>query len=279
MVLDINRANNMAVSTTPLRVSTQLLSLGTPMTATISNGQDLYYMLDLTSAPDVQITGTYQVAGEASLFVRYAAIPDSSDFDEAATNPSAASPTINLAQPQGGNYYILIQGQPGAGSGLSFTLGAIVSPFAIDSIGPEQGSNAGNATLTVTGAEYTSQTVVQLNGPGGTVVASTVQFKNRHDPICDLQPHGASTGKLRSPGHRPWQPSSDRSRVPSRSSAATRARFKPTSPLMLHSTLPDWHHRHGLLRQHRRYRYSGATADGRGHQRSPGICRSTGFCG
>ena len=178
LVLDINRANNIAVSTTPLRVSTQLLSLGTPVTATISNGQDVYYMLDLTSGPDVQIAGTYQVAGEASLFVRYAAIPDSSDFDEAASNPSTASPTINLAQPQGGNYYILIQGQPGAGSSQSFTLSAIVSPFAIDSIGPEQGSNAGQATLTVTGSEYTSQTVVQLNGPGGTVVASAVQFKN-----------------------------------------------------------------------------------------------------
>ncbi len=177
-VPDTNRANNVAVAATSLAVSAPLLTLGTPVTGTIASGQDLYYQLNLAEAADVRITGSYALAGEASLYVRYGAIPDSSHYDEAVTDPSTASPAITLAQPQGGAYYILIQGQPGAGSGQSFTLSAIVSPFAITSVGPVQGSNAGQVTLTVMGAEFTSQTVVQLNGPGGTVAASTVQFQN-----------------------------------------------------------------------------------------------------
>ena len=87
-IADLSRANNTAVSTTALPVSTQRLSLGTPITTTISNGQDLYYLLDLTSESDVRIAGSDAVAGEANFFVSYNAIPNSSDYGEAATNPS-----------------------------------------------------------------------------------------------------------------------------------------------------------------------------------------------
>ena len=182
------------MSATPLPIRTQTLTLGMPVTATISNGQDAYYLLDLTSDSDVHITGTYPVAGEASLYVSYAAIPDSSVYDESATDPSTLYPSINLAQPQGGDYYILVQGQPGAGSGLSFTLSAVVSSFAIDSIGPDRGSNAGNATLTVTGADFTAQTVVELSRPRWHGCRIHRPFSEWLDAVCDVQPDGAHTG-------------------------------------------------------------------------------------
>jgi RHS repeat-associated protein len=176
---DSNRSNSVLAATSLLSVTIPTLTLGTSVTGTVAAGQDVYYQLNLASVADVEIAGDYSVAGEANLLVRYLALPDSSDYDEAATDPSSANPQITLAQPQGGAYYLLIQGQPGAGSGQAFTLGANDVPFAIDSVSPTQGSNSGQATITVAGSDFTPQTVVQLHASNGTVLdASTVQFQD-----------------------------------------------------------------------------------------------------
>jgi RHS repeat-associated protein len=177
-VADVNRANNTGASTTTFPVSAPVLALGTPVTGTVAAGQQLYYRLNLGSGTDVQITATSQTVGEANFLVRYAAIPDGSHFDEGAINPATATSEITLAQPQGGDYYLLIQGQAAAGGGQSFTLSASAIPFAVAGVSPNQGSNSGQATLTVTGSEFTPQTVVRLHGPGGTVTAVAVQFQN-----------------------------------------------------------------------------------------------------
>ncbi len=179
MTSDSNRGNNVLAATSLLSVTIPTLTLGTSVTGTVAAGQDVYYQLNLTPGADVEISGDYSVTGEANLLVSYLVLPDSSNYDEAATDPSSANPQITLAQPQGGAYYILIQGQPGAGSGQAFTLGANVVPFAIDSVSPIQGSNSGQATITVAGSEFTPQTVVQLDASNGTVLdASTVQFQD-----------------------------------------------------------------------------------------------------
>ena len=192
---DINRANNVAVAATALPVTAPLLTLGTPVTGTIANSQDLYYQLDLASAADVQITASYALADEANLYVRYGAIPDSSHFDQTATNPATAGAALTLAQPQGGVYYILVQGLQPAGSGQSFTLGANILGFTIGGVTPNRGSNSGQATITVVGSDFTPQTVIQLHSAGGTVrAASSVQLRTDTTLFATVNLVGLSPG-------------------------------------------------------------------------------------
>jgi RHS repeat-associated protein len=192
---DSNRSNSVLAATSLLSVAIPTLTLGTPVTGTVAAGQDVYYQLNLASVADVELAGDYSVAGEANLLVGYLVMPDSSNYDEAATDPSSANPQITLAQPQGGAYYILIQGQPGAGSGQAFTLGANVVPFAIDSVSPIQGSNSGQATITVAGSDFTPQTVVQLQASNGTVLdASTVEFQDDTTLFATFDLTGSTPG-------------------------------------------------------------------------------------
>jgi RHS repeat-associated protein len=193
-VPDVNRANNTNASTTTFPVSAPVVTLGTPLTGTVAAGQQLYYRLNVTPGTDVQITATYQTTAEANLLVRYAAIPDSSHFDEGAINPPTATSGVTLAQPQGGDYYLLVQGQAAAGSGQSFTLSASTIPFAITRVSPNEGSNSGQATVTVTGSEFTPQTTVALHGPGGSATASAVQFQNDTTIFATLDLTGLTPG-------------------------------------------------------------------------------------
>ena len=128
-VAEANRTDTVGVAATALPVSAAVLTLGSPVTGAIANGQNIYYQVSLAGGSDVQISGTYHVAGEANLFVGYGAIPDSSDYDEAVTDPTTLSPAITLAQPQGGVYYLLLQGQQGAGSGESYSVAPAHSVF------------------------------------------------------------------------------------------------------------------------------------------------------
>ena len=178
-VPDLNRADNFAVATTTLSLSAPVLTVGTPVTGTIADGEDRYYQLDLTSPADLQIIAKSAAADGVNMYVRYGAIPDTSDYDEAATGATAASQEVTLAQPQGGVYYLLIQGEQPAGLGLSFTLTASTPGFALDGFSPGQAGNSGPATIAIDGSGFTTQTTVQLETSGEVVrAASATIYQN-----------------------------------------------------------------------------------------------------
>ncbi len=177
VVPDINRANNTAVATTELSTQPPLLAVGTPLSGTIANGQDLYYRLNVTPGTNVKLDATFSVAAESELYVSFGALPTVSSFDQSSTNLNDLQPELILPSGQGGAYYLWLHGAAGAGAGQPFTLQASLTTFAATSFTPSTASNQGQATMDVTGSGFTSQTTVSLqDGSGHTLNAQTVTY-------------------------------------------------------------------------------------------------------
>ena len=142
-VPDVNRSNNVLVSTTSLPVTVPALNLGSSMSGTVAAGQELYYALTLPTSNDVQLTLTSSAPGVAELLESNGAVPSLGTFDQEAFATSAATQGITLSSAPAGTYYVLVDGRDAAGTGASFTLSATALPFAITSLSPAQGRTSG----------------------------------------------------------------------------------------------------------------------------------------
>jgi RHS repeat-associated protein len=172
-VPDGNRANNLGAAAIPLPITVPMLPLGTVVSGTIANGQDVYYHLVVPPTDDVNILASYSTATEAEFYLRYLSLPDRTNFDQSVTDLSNLAPQLTLSNAQGGDYYILLHGREGAGTGQPFALDATVVAFGITSVGPTTVSNAGQATITFTGRNFSPQTVVSLQTPAGVLISPT----------------------------------------------------------------------------------------------------------
>ncbi len=176
VVPDFNRANNTGVATTELSTQPPPLLIGTPLSGTIANGQDLYYLLNVTPGTNVKLDAIYATAAESELFLRYGALPSANSSDQSATVSTVLQPELVLPSGQGGAYYIWLHGTAGAGAGQPFTLLASQVTFAATGFTPSTASNQGQVTMDVTGANFTPQTTVSLQGGSNTINAQTVTF-------------------------------------------------------------------------------------------------------
>lgn len=106
---DLNRTNNVAVSTAPIEVTVPALSLSpsggnpAPVTGTLSAGQDAFYQLLLPQESAVQINLSTSSPGGAELFEGYQYVPGSGNFDQHAYNATSSQQQVLLASPQTGS--------------------------------------------------------------------------------------------------------------------------------------------------------------------------------
>ncbi len=168
-VPDVNRANNVAAAAQALPVSTRALALGSTVTGTLANGQDLYYQVLVRPGQDVQVDANFSAADQAQVFASRFVVPTPSVFNETDVNVNTLQPSLMLPGSQGGTYYVLVQGQQGAGTGQPFTLEALAAPLQIESFTSGAATTPGLTALDLTGAGFTPQTTVRLrDGSGNT---------------------------------------------------------------------------------------------------------------
>ena len=179
-VPDINRSNNTGASSGTLAVTIPLLALGTSLTDTIAANQDSYYHLILPPGADVTLSAKYAVASQAELYVRFGALPDRTTFDLSTLgNLANTTPELTLSNTLGGDYYILVHGLPGAGTGQSFTLTATNSQFALIDFTPKISLNHSGESIELTGTKFSLATTVSLIAANGTVFGpASVSFIN-----------------------------------------------------------------------------------------------------
>ena len=164
-VPDINRAAGTGVASTELSTQPPTLAVGTPLSGTIANGQDLYYRLNVAPGTSVKLDATFAVAVESEFRESFGALPTENSFDQSTTNLNDLQPELILPSSQGGAYYIWLHGREGAGQ--AFTLLASLMTLAASSFTPSSASNQGQVTIDVTGSNFTSQTTVSLQGVKG----------------------------------------------------------------------------------------------------------------
>ncbi len=188
-VPDPGRANNRTASTTTIQTDVTPLTLGTPVTGTITAGQDAYFQIATPAGQDLQLSATFTAAQEAGLYVGLDTIPSQAVFDQTAPDVSALATLINIAPGPVGIYIVLLHGLAGAAGGQSFTLQAAAVPFALQSLGVTQGGNAGQVTVPLLGTGLQANLQANLNGPDGKAHparAVVVSSGTRADATFDL---------------------------------------------------------------------------------------------
>jgi len=179
MVPDVNRANNVMVTSAVMQLSVSALTVGTPVSGTIVAGQDVYYRLDAQAGDNYQIAANFGASIEADFDVAYGYLPTVSNYDQASANLVATAQVITIANAQAGPYYILLEGREGAGTGQPFTLSATEIPAILNSVSPNIGSDFGQVTVTLTGAGFNPSDTVDLASGGVTATTATsVLWKN-----------------------------------------------------------------------------------------------------
>jgi RHS repeat-associated protein len=179
LVPDVNRANNTAVSTSPILVSVPSIAPNATVNGTIASGEQALFRVSLPAGQNVVVTLKSPVAGAAALYESYQHAPSLGNYDEAAFQPTQTQQTLSLDDTQLGVFYLLVQGSNLAGAATTFSLSVQELQFAIASVTPNHGSNAGSATLTVNGSQFTPNTAVNLVASDGTdTKASQVLFKD-----------------------------------------------------------------------------------------------------
>src|SRR5262249_28449729 len=135
LVSDADRGNNTGLSGGAIAVTVPLLQLGAPVTGSIAPGQDLYYRVLVAPGHDVTVGADFPAAPGADVAIRYGAMPDQSDQDDAVpAGPLHAR--LLLSNPQGGTYYVRLHAPDDAAGAVAFTLTAAVSGFEITSVSP-----------------------------------------------------------------------------------------------------------------------------------------------
>ncbi len=194
-VPDINRTNNIVTALAPLPVRVPLLDIGSSVGGSIAAGQDLYYKVNVPPGASVQLAADFAVSLESEILVSFGVMPTRSTFDISANDPTSLNQIVLLPAGQAGPYYVLLHGRPGADTGKSFTLRAELAPFEITQFDPSSGGNQGQRTVNITGAGFSSNTMVSLHNAVGSLEPYSVIFVDANHLTAKFDLLGVEAGK------------------------------------------------------------------------------------
>jgi RHS repeat-associated protein len=171
---EANEANNLGVSVGSINVTVPELALGGSVTGTLGQGQTLLYRVNnsggetlrfkLDSSSDLSVN---------DLFVSYGRAPTLGQFDATSEVPMQSDPVAQIDTSRPGTYYVMARGSSVPGN-PSFTLTAEEVPFSITGITPDHGSNLGSVTLTLKGAKFKANEILEVIAPDGTAREATM---------------------------------------------------------------------------------------------------------
>lgn len=177
---ELTQANNLSASLTQTSIDVPALTVDTPSTGTLSQGQSAYYKVVVPAGETLDVALTSQSATALNeLYVSYGTVPTRAQYDFRYGDPFQPDQQITIPTTQAGTYYILAYGA-GVPSGTEIeTLTATAVPFSITTVGPGQVDNGGPSTLEIQGAQFDRSTTFELIDPANDVItAQAVYFQD-----------------------------------------------------------------------------------------------------
>ena len=171
---EANEANNLGVSVGSINVTVPELALGGSVTGTLGQGKTLLYRFN--NSGDETLRFKLDSSSDLSvndLFVSYGRAPTLGQFDATSEVPMQSDPLAQIDTSQPGTYYVMARGSSVPGN-PSFTLTAEAVPFSITGITPDHGSNLGSVTLTLKGAKFKANEILEVIAPDGTAREATM---------------------------------------------------------------------------------------------------------
>ncbi|MFZ4526019.1 MAG: CARDB domain-containing protein [Chlorobium sp.] len=175
---ETNEANNLNASIDTTRMDVEALTLGTLDADSFAQGGAVYYRVDVAAGETLRFNfDRAATEGRTELFISYDAMPSRSDFDYRYNQADSPDQSIVIANTRGGTYYVMAYNASGATDTYSITAESL--HFSITDLGVNAGSNKGQVTILINGAEFTSHTVAKLVSQNGMeYAASQVLWKD-----------------------------------------------------------------------------------------------------
>ena len=172
-----NVANNAVASGATIAMDLPALTLGTPTTGNLAAaGAAQYYKLTTTAGGDLNFALSGADGTTNELYVSFGDVPSRQSFLARGVRNGSANESVSLANVQAGTYYVLVYGAS-LSAAESFTLTANTLGFSLAGVSPVQGSNTGQATISINGAQFNANSQPQLvDSAGGTIKPTNVYF-------------------------------------------------------------------------------------------------------
>ena len=194
-VRESDKTNNQVISSGTLRLDMATLALDSQATGSISNGEDLYFKLDVTAGQALNFAATFSNPNAAEFYVRYGAPPSRSSYDQVYATLTDSSQKLSIPATRSGTYYVLLHGREGAFAGASYSLLATEPTFGISGISVTKGGNSGHVTMVISGTHFTpNATALLVNGQGTALTATTLNWYDSTTLWATFDLQGAATG-------------------------------------------------------------------------------------
>ena len=163
---ETNEANNLKASLGTTHLDVEALTLGTPDTASFTPGGAVYYRVDVAAGETLQFNFDRAATdGRTELFVSYGTMPSRSVFEYRYNQADSPDQNMVITNSKAGTYYVMAYNAAGATDAYSITANTL--QFSITELGTTAGSNKGQVTVRIDGAELTTHTTAVLVGPDG----------------------------------------------------------------------------------------------------------------
>ncbi len=192
-ISESNESNNLKVSLDTTHMDVEALALGTPDSASFAHGDAVYYRVDIAAGETLRFNFDRAAAqGRTELFVSYDAMPSRYDFDYRYNQADSPDQNLVIANTKAGSYYVMAYNLSGATDTYSITADTL--HFSITELGTTAGSNKGQVTVRINGAELTTHTAAMLVSMDGVEhAASQVYWKDSTELWATFDLRGLST--------------------------------------------------------------------------------------
>jgi len=195
---DSNLANNVGASVSGVSISVPALTLGTPASLSLTEGQSAYYEVTVTAGQTLQIAlnaGSGDAAASNELYVSFGETPSRSQADFTGNQPLSPGQLITMPATQAGTYFILTYADSLSTTSENLTLTASIIPFSVTAVTPAAVGNAGPSTIEIQGALFDRATTFTLVGPSGqTIPASAIDVQDAATAYVTFDLTSAATG-------------------------------------------------------------------------------------
>ncbi|MTJ45136.1 ELWxxDGT repeat protein [Dolichospermum flos-aquae] len=158
-----NENNNLKATLDKVNVDVERLTLGTPSTWSLAQGQGVYYRFEVGAGETLRLKlDSVSTTAANELYLRYGEVPTRSAFDLGFSEALSPDQEIVVPETQAGTYYVLAYGQTVAESTPSFSIEAKLLDFEIHSLSTKVGGNSGKVTVVISGAKFDSGTTFTL---------------------------------------------------------------------------------------------------------------------
>ena len=185
-VAETNDNNNLGVSLGKVTIDVEALTLNTPTSDIINQGEAVYYRVDVAAGESLlfNFDGQYTLSdyGFTEFYVSYGKMPTRNNFDFIYQVPLEADQQILVPTTEAGTYYVMAYGNTvpeytGKTDGFNYTIEAKTIDFAVLDTDFGVGGTAGNRTIEINGNKFDPNVTVSLAGENGFILPAKTYYR------------------------------------------------------------------------------------------------------